>query len=81
MLTSNSAYKYETPYKGPFFISQFWINGTVTLQCGTINIGRDICCINPYTSDTNVEDANIEKYVWRYSTYDNQLYNMYYIKA
>ena len=31
MLTNNAAYKYETPYKGPFVITQCCTNGTVTL--------------------------------------------------
>ena len=31
MLNNNAAYKYETPYKGPFVIKQCHTNGTVTL--------------------------------------------------
>ena len=36
MLVKNTVYKYETPYKVPFVITQCWYNGTVTLQCGVI---------------------------------------------
>ena len=36
MINNNTAYKYETPYKGPFLIKQCWANGTVLLQCGAI---------------------------------------------
>ena len=34
MLTNNYAFKYKTPYKGPFVINQCWANVAVTLQCG-----------------------------------------------
>ena len=34
MLNNQTAYKYETPYKGPFAIKQSWTNGVVTLQYG-----------------------------------------------
>ena len=36
MLDNNSTFKYETPYKGTFEITHFWINGAVTLQCVAI---------------------------------------------
>ena len=39
MLGNNYAFKYETPYKGPFDITHFWNNGTVTLQWGAIKSG------------------------------------------
>ena len=63
MLNNHAAYKYETPYKGPFVITHCFANGMVKLQCGAINIRYNICCINPYKSDTNVEDINPEKCV------------------
>ena len=63
MLKNNAAYKYETPYKGPFLITQGWNNVTVALQCGLTKIRHNICRIKPYTSNTNVEHINIEKYV------------------
>ena len=63
MLTNNAAYKYETPYKGPFVITQCWTNSTVTLQCGMIQISHNIRRIGLYTSDTNVEDITTVKYV------------------
>ena len=50
-------------YKGPFVITQFWNNGTVTLQYGPTKIRYNVRWIKPYTSDTNVEDISIEKYV------------------
>ena len=34
MLTKHTAYKYETPYKGPFVITQCFANDMVMLQCG-----------------------------------------------
>ena len=57
-LTNNTAYKYEMSYNAPFVITQCWINGTFTLQWSAIKIRHNICRINPYTSDTNVEDIN-----------------------
>ena len=44
------------PYNKPFDKTQCWTNVTVILQCGAIKIRHNIRCINPYTSDTNVED-------------------------
>ena len=38
MLTNHTTYKYETPYKGPFLITQYFTNGTVNLQCGPTKI-------------------------------------------
>ena len=50
----------EPPYKGPFAINPYCTNGTVTLQCGTIQIRHHIRRINLYTSGTKVEDINPE---------------------
>ena len=44
-------------------ITQCCTNRTFTLKCVAINIRHNICHINPYTSDTNIEDINVEKYV------------------
>ena len=54
-LTKYIAYKYMTPCNGPFFITQCFINGTVKLQCGAIQIRYNIRCIKLYKSDTKVE--------------------------
>ena len=58
MLTNHTAYKYKTPYKTPFLITQLCTTGTVNLQCGAIQIKHNIHQINPYKSDTKVEDSN-----------------------
>ena len=58
-LTNNYAYKYETPYNGPFVITKCWTNDKVTLRRGSIKTRHDIHQIKPYTSDTNFEDINI----------------------
>ena len=58
MLNKHTAYKYETPYTGPFLITLCFINGTVNLQCDVIQIKYNIRPIKPYKSDTNVEDIN-----------------------
>ena len=60
MLNNHAAYKYETPYKVPFLITQCFTNGTVNLQHGVTKIRYNIRQINPYKSDTNVEDINPE---------------------
>ena len=60
MLTNHTAYKYKTPYKGPFVITQCFTDGTVMLQHGAIKITYNIHRINLYKSDTNVEDISPE---------------------
>ena len=50
----------EAPYKGPFAINLCWTNGTVTLQCGPIQIRHNIRRIKPYKSGTKVGDINPE---------------------
>ena len=47
MLTNQTAYKYETPYNGPFVITQYFTIGTVKLQYGATQITYNIHCINP----------------------------------
>ena len=54
MITNHNAYKYETPYKGPFLITQCFTNGTVDVQCGLTKIKYNIHRINPYISNTKV---------------------------
>ena len=56
MLTKHTAYKYETPYTGPFVITQCFTNVTVNLQCSVVQIKYSIRRINPYKYDTKVED-------------------------
>ena len=60
MLVNNTSLKYKTSHSGPFDIIQCWTNGTVTLQYGLIKICRNILCINPHISDTNVVDINLK---------------------
>ena len=55
MLANNMAFKYYTPYKVPFDITQCWINGVVSLQYGAVKIRYNVHSIKPYTSDTNLE--------------------------
>ena len=55
MLTKQTAYKYETPYTGPFVITQFYTKGTLKLKCGATQIMYNICRMNPYKSDMEVE--------------------------
>ena len=66
MRNNHAAYKYEMTYKGTFLINQCWTNIMVTLQCGAIKIRYNICHINPYTSDTNVEYTNPETNDWEH---------------
>ena len=55
MLTNHTAYKYETPYKVTFVITQFFTNDAVNLKHGTTQIKYNICRMNPYKLDTNVK--------------------------
>ena len=58
MLNNHNAYKYETPYKGPFLIMRCWTNGMVRIQYGPIQVRHNIHWIKPYKSDTSVEYIN-----------------------
>ena len=58
MLTNHTVYKYETPYKGPFVVTQCFTNGMVTLQYGVTQIQYNIHRIKPYKLDTKVEYFN-----------------------
>ena len=58
MLTNHTAYKYETPHKGPFVITLFFTNGTVKFQNVATQITYNIRHINPYKPDTKVEYSN-----------------------
>ena len=58
MRTKHTLYKYETPYKGPFMITQCFTNVMVNLQCGPTKNRYNIRQINPYKSDINVEDIS-----------------------
>ena len=61
MITNHTAYKYETPYKDSFVITQCFINDTVNLQCGPKKIRYNICRIKTYKLDTKVEDISSKK--------------------
>ena len=54
MLNNHTEYKYETPYKVKFVLTQCFTNGTVSLQCGAIQMKYNIRRINPYKLDTKV---------------------------
>ena len=58
MINNRAAYRYETQYKGLFMITWCWNNGTVIIKYGPIQIRHNISQINPYKSDTKVEDIN-----------------------
>ena len=50
MTLNKSAYKYETPYRGPYKKNQTWKNGTVTLRVGTVTMRINIRNIKPYNT-------------------------------
>ena len=56
MLTNHTAYKYETPYKVPFVITQCFTNGTINLQYGATQIKYNIRRTKPYKLDTKAGD-------------------------
>ena len=55
LLNNHTAYKSETPYKGPTVITQRFTNRTVNLQYGAIQIHYCISNIKAYKSDTKFE--------------------------
>ena len=73
MITYHTAYKYETPYKDHFMITQCFTNGTVNLQYGPKQIRHNISFIKPYKLDTKDEDYNL-KMCLMMSAYNCQLY-------
>ena len=76
ILTDHTAYKYETPYKGPFVIKQCFTNKTVILKYGAIQIRYNICPIKPYKYNTKVEDFN-PKNMDKPSTYEQPVVYFY----
>ena len=54
MTNMSSAYKYETPFRGPYEIFRTWTNGIVTLQKGAVTNIINIRNIKPY-NDADVE--------------------------
>ena len=58
MINNHTAYKCETPYKGPYVITKCFTNGMVNLQCNPEKIKYNIRWIKPYKLDTKVEDLN-----------------------
>ena len=54
MTNMRSAYKYETPFRGPHEIVRTWTNGTVNLRTGTVIHRIKIRNIKPH-NDAEVE--------------------------
>ena len=50
MVRRNHAYKYKTPFQGPYEIVQTWTNGTVTIQTCTVIFRLNLRRIKPYNS-------------------------------
>ena len=50
MTRTKSAYKYKTPYRGPYEIVQTWTNDTVTLRTGAVTMIINIRNIKPYNT-------------------------------
>ena len=68
IINNHTVYKYETQYKVPFAIKRFFTNGMVNLQYVVTQIKYNIRCIEPYKSDTKVEDSS-SKICMMMSTY------------
>ena len=47
MLKNKAAYKYKTPFRGPYEMFQTWKNVTVTLQMGAVTTRINTHRINP----------------------------------
>ena len=48
MVRTNQAYKYKTPFQGPYEIVQKWTNGTVTKRTSAVTARINIHRIKPY---------------------------------
>ena len=73
MLTKYTAYKYETPYKGPFAMTRCFTNVTVSLKIVTTEIRYNIIRIKPYKFDNKVDDFT-SKICLIMSAYNIQLF-------
>ena len=60
MLTNNTAYKYETPYKGPLVITQCFTKGAVSLQFCAVKIKKNIRTFKTYKYDTKVDNFSLK---------------------
>ena len=58
IINNHAVHKYEMPYKVPFMIKRCYTNGTINLQDGQTKIRYNICRINPYKYDKNIEGIN-----------------------
>ena len=50
MTKTNSTYKYETPFKGPYENFHTWGKKTVTLRTGSVTTRINIRNIKPYNT-------------------------------
>ena len=75
MRDNHASYKYASPYKSPFMITQCQTNDTVTLQCVMMQIRYNIRCIKPHESGTNIEGINLKLMVDNATLVNYLLYN------
>ena len=73
ILTYHTAYKYETPNKGPFVITQCFNNFTVNLQCGPTELGIIYVALSHINWILKLKVLIRKKYL-RMSSYNCQLY-------
>ena len=77
MLDNKDTYKYDTLYNMPFETTQYWTNGTVTLQMFVTKISYNICRIKPYKYKTNVDKcpsiitSYIPPHIYSYTCLEN----------
>ena len=48
MVRINQAYKYKTPFQGPYEVVQMWMNRTITIITGVVIARLNIRHIKPY---------------------------------
>ena len=73
MLTKHNAYKHETPYTGPFTITQYFTNGTVRLKYGHKKLGI-IYVVLSHINLIQTLEILTQKICMTNPTYDHQLY-------
>ena len=76
MLGNKFAFKYITPFKGPYETIQMRTNRSVTLQTGSATTRLNICRIKPYynNKDMNVFNQNeLKTYIYQQHIYKQQI--------
>ena len=76
MIINNSAYKYKTPFKGPYEIVQKWTDTTVTFRMRTVTTRLNSRHIKPYNNQNIEQNILFIKQMY-INTYNQQYMTLY----